>query len=161
MRYLLTTAAAIASWFVFGHFHLAILAYIAVTCLATANTAKTRETEARVTALAGSVGTINQTVKQHAQGTFSNVAGGGTVQLTGNGTMSASALSNLNSSSQTSFLAGISAMPSPSDIQTGSPSGWDSNTGSSWATGERGYINGIHDSVDTFYGWIRASGLCG
>lgn len=57
------------------------------------------------------------------------------------------------------FLSGISAMPSPSSPVVGSTGGWDANTGGTWATGERGYINGLYDSLSTFYGWIRASGL--
>lgn len=154
MYKLLMTGAAVAAWALLGHFGLiAILAYVWLTAMATTNTAKTRSTEQRVAAHTAAIGNLNQ-------GTFSNVNGfGGTVQLSGTGTLQASALSQLNNATNTAFLAGLSRMPSPSSPVPGSTGGWDPNTGSTWASGERGYINGLYDSLNAFYGWIRGSGL--
>lgn len=57
------------------------------------------------------------------------------------------------------FLAGLKPLPSPSSPTTGGS--WDPNTGTTWGSGERGYINGLYGSLSTFYGWVRASGLTG
>lgn len=156
MYRLMMTVAALAAWLLAGHFGLfAILAYVWISAMATTNTSKTRDVENRVDAHTAAIGNLNK-------GVIANVGGTGqTVQLTGGGTLNAPALSQLNNASNTSFLAGLSQMPSPSSPTVGSTGGWDGNTGSSWATGERGYTNGLYDSLSTFYGWIRNSGLAG
>lgn len=148
------TIGAVAAWLLLGHLGLiAVLGYVWITAMSVTNTAKTRNVEDRVDAHTQAIGQLNQGIIANAGGT------GGTVQVTGNGQLNATALSPLSTSGNTAFLAGLSRMPSPSAPSVGSTGGWDPNTGSSWANGERGYINGLYDSLNLFYGWIRGSGL--
>lgn len=117
-----------------------------LTAAAAANTSKTASVETRTGNLETRVGDLEQgkvaniqsgtVVGQMQRGIFTNVSGG-TVTLTGGGvTLHCGALSQLDTETQTAFLSTLSQCASP-----GGNLATDGNTGSSWATGERGYIN--------------------
>lgn len=138
MHKVLVTLGAVAAWFLLGHFGLlAVLAYVWITAMtSTANTAKTRAVEQRVNAMAPTLGQVNQ-------GIFTAVPGG-TVTLTGGSvTLHCGALSQLDDETQTGFLATLSQCANPGGNLPDDPS-----TGSTWASGERGYINGVIDRVN-------------
>ena len=103
-----------------------------VTAMATAAAthAKAVSTENRVNDLVPTVASLNQ-------GQFTAVPGGA-VTLTGTVgavTLHVGALANFTGGPNTAFLAGLSKL----NHLSGQPT--DNNTGSTWATGERGYIN--------------------
>ena len=117
-----------------------------LTAAAAANTSKTANVEARTGNLETRVGNLEQgkmsnlqsgsVVGQLQRGIFTNVTGG-TVTLTGGGvTLHCGALSQLDTETQTAFLSTLSQGAFPGgDLAT------DPSTGSTWTTGERGYIN--------------------
>jgi hypothetical protein len=117
-----------------------------LTAAAAANTSKTASVETRTGNLETRVGDLEQgkianiqsgtVVGQIRAGVFAGVSGG-TVTLTGGGvTLHCGALSQLDTETQTAFLSTLSQCANP-----GGNLATDGNTGSTWATGERGYIN--------------------
>ena len=96
------------------------------------NTSKTYNVEQRTGDLETRVGNLEQ-------GIFPNVSGGSTIVLDtqqGSVTLHCGALSSFTSGPQTTFLATLSQCANPGGDLTQDPS-----SGSTWATGERGYIN--------------------
>lgn len=117
-----------------------------LTAAAAANTSKTYNVEQRTGNLETRVGDLEQgkianlqsssVIGQLNRGIFPGVSGG-TVTLTGGGvTLHCGALSQLDTETQTAFLSTLSQCANP-----GGNLATDPSTGSSWATGERGYIN--------------------
>ena len=120
-----------------------------LTAAATANTSKTASVEVRTGNLESRVGDLEQGKFANLQsssvigtlqrGIFTNVSGGSTISMEtqqGSVTLHCGALSSFTSGPQTTFLATLSQCANP-----GGNLATDGNTGSSWATGERGYIN--------------------
>lgn len=119
------------------------------TALAAANTSKAVSVENRTGSLETRVGDLEQGKFANLQsntvigtlqrGIFTNVSGGSTISMEtqqGSVTLHCGALSNFSSGPQTTFLATLSQCASP-----GGNLATDGNSGSTWATGERGYIN--------------------
>ena len=71
----------------------------------------------------------------------------GNVSFTGSGTLNVNALANLNNSTNTAFLAGLSKLGHQTTTNNDA-GGTDPNTGPSWASGERGYVNNSINSVN-------------
>lgn len=157
MQRLLITAGAAAAWLLMGHLGLlAVLIYVWASAMATtANTAKTRATEQRVNNLVSGQTSTNQAIRQLQQGTFISVSGGSTIQLDtqqGSVTLHCGALSSFTSGPQTTFLAGLQKL----NHLGGQPA--DNNTGSSWANGERGYINNCVQWINDLDGDLQNKG---
>ena len=119
-----------------------------LTAAAAANTSKTANVEARTGNLETRVGNLEQgkfanlqtgtVIGQLRAGIFTNVSGG-TVTLTGGGvTLHCGALSQLDTETQTAFLSTLTQCANP-----GGNLATDPSTGSTWVTGERGYINDV------------------
>jgi len=152
MYRLMMTLGAAAAWLLLGHFGLlAVLAYVWVSAMSTTNTAKTRAVEQRVSNL---VTTTGNSLAQLNEGIFTKVPGG-TVTLTGgNVTLHCGALSQLDTETQTAFLAGLSKTQSPGGVAM------DPNSGSSWASGERAnYINDLRADYNALLGTFIAHGF--
>lgn len=114
--------------------------------MAATNTAKTVSIENRTGDLETRVGNLEQ-------GIFPNVSGG-QVTLTGGGfvTLHCGALSQLDNESQTAFLSGLQKL----NHLSGQPA--DNNTGSTWVTGERGFINNCVGWINDIDGDLQAKG---
>lgn len=122
-----------------------------LTAAAAANTSKTVSVEARTGNLETRVGDLEKGQFTNLQsssvigtlqrGIFTNVSGGSTITMEtqqGSVTLHCGALSNLTSGPQTTFLATLSQCANP-----GGNLGTDPFTGSTWGSGERGYINDV------------------
>jgi hypothetical protein len=133
-----------------------------VTAAAAANTSKTASVEVRTGNLESRVGDLEKgqfsnlqsggVIGQLRSGIFTGVPGG-TVTLTGGGvTLHCGALSQLDTETQTAFLSGLRKL----NHLSGQP--FDNNTGSSWATGERSYINNLVQYVNDLDGDLQNKG---
>lgn len=119
-----------------------------MTAMAAANTSKTVSVENRTGDLETRVGNLEQ-------GIFPNVSGGSTITLDtqqGSVTLHCGALSSFSSGPQAQFLAALQKL----NHLSGQP--FDNNTGSSWATGERGYTNNLVQWVNDIDGDLQNKG---
>lgn len=136
-----------------------------LTAAAAANTSQTASTTARTASLETRVGDLEQGKFSNLQsssiigtlqrGVFTNVSGGSTITMEtqqGSVTLHCGALSNFTSGPQTTFLAGLSKL----NHLSGQP--FDNNTGSTWAQGERGYINNLVQYVNDLDGDLQNKG---
>jgi len=130
-----------------------------LTAAAIANTSKTASTANRTASLEARVGSLEQGVIPNVQsgstigtlqrGIFVNVSGGAVITMEtqqGSVTLHCGALSNFTSGPQTTFLASLTQC-GPQAFAGGD----DGNTGASWASGERGYINDAKHSIDAIH----------
>ncbi len=129
------------------------------------NTSKTVNVQQRTGNLETRVGDLEQGKFANLQsssvigtlqrGIFTNVSGGSTISMEtqqGSVTLHCGALSNFSSGPQAAFLAGLQKL----NHLSGQPS--DGNTGSTWATGERGYINNLVQFVNDLDGDLQNKG---
>ena len=136
-----------------------------LTAAAAANTSKTASVEVRTGNLESRVGDLEQGKFANLQsssvigtlqrGIFTNVSGGSTISMEtqqGSVTLHCGALSSFTSGPQTTFLAGLSKL----NHLSGQP--FDGNTGSSWATGERGFINNCVQWINDIDGDLQNKG---
>jgi len=136
-----------------------------ITAMTAANTSKTVSVEKRTGDLETRVGTLEQgqfanlqsssIIGQLQRGVFTNVSGGSTITLDtqqGSVTLHCGALSNFSSGPQAQFLSGLQKL----NHLSGQP--FDNNTGSSWATGERGYINNCVQWINDIDGDLQNKG---
>ena len=132
---------------------------------AAANTSKTASVEARAGNLETRVGDLEKGQFSNLQsggvigtlqrGIFTNVSGGSTISMEtqqGSVTLHCGALSSFTSGPQTTFLAGLQKLNHLSG------QAFDNNTGSSWASGERGYINACVQWINDFDGDAQNKG---
>jgi hypothetical protein len=123
--------------------------------MAAANTSKTGNLETRVGNLEqGKFSNLQSSsvIGTLQRGIFTGVSGG-TVTLTGgNVTLHCGALSQLDTETQTAFLSGLRKL----NHLSGQPT--DNNTGSTWATGERSYINNCVGWINDIDGDLQAKG---
>lgn len=141
------TLGALAAWFLLGHLGLiAVLVYVWITAMSTTNTAKARSTEHRVDGLVTAAANTNTSVAQLNRGTFTNVAGGSTIQLDtqqGSATLHCGALSNFTSGSQTTFLATLTQIGPRGDLNVSTPGG----ANSAWYNDVAGLLDGLRDGL--------------
>lgn len=136
-----------------------------MTALAATNTSKTISVENRTGNLETRVGNLEQgqfanlqsssIIGQLQRGVFTNVSGGSTITLDtqqGSVTLHCGALSNFSSGPQAQFLSGLQKL----NHLGGQP--FDNNTGSSWATGERGFINNCVQWINDIDGDLQNKG---
>ena len=129
------------------------------------NTSKTASVEVRTGNLETRVGNLEQGQFANLQsssiigtlqrGIFTNVSGGSTITMEtqqGSVTLHCGALSNFTSGPQTTFLAGLQKLNHLSG------QAFDNNTGSTWATGERGYINNCVQWINDIDGDLQNKG---
>ena len=129
------------------------------------NTSKTASVEARTGNLETRVGDLEQGKFANLQsssvigtlqrGIFTNVSGGATISMEtqqGSVTLHCGALSNFDSGPQAQFLRGLQKL----NHLSGQPS--DGNSGSTWATGERGYINNCVQWINDIDGDMQNKG---
>ena len=133
------------------------------------NTSKTANVETRTGNLETRVGNLEQGQFANLQsssvigtlqrGIFTNVSGGSTISMEtqqGSVTLHCGALSSFTSGPQTTFLATLSQCAGP-----GGNLGTDPFTGSSWGSGERGYINDVIIRVNNVLNSLQAHNYMG
>jgi hypothetical protein len=136
-----------------------------MTAAAAANTSKAVSAETRTGNLETRVGNLEQGQFANLQsssvigtlqrGIFTNVSGGSVISMEtqqGSVTLHCGALSNFTSGPQAQFLAGLQKL----NHLSGQPS--DGNTGSTWAQGERGYINNCVQWINDIDGDMQNKG---